>query len=221
VLKPEFYLLSGTPDPTPASRFSVLAFLRGFVRTFHEPFGPEVEEGLKHAPWHPDDALVLAHPDAELDGRHVGIPSGVWGKTKEHAGPSDESPTPERCLEAYYLHRTRLELIAERKVCRRQLTEDGNIEITGRELTRREFRAPTEFDPVAAWRAAQIAAREIERRFPVRIRIAVPPTGLGKQLTQIHDWLDQNAGADGCQRIRDAGRSQLSVSSARAASRTN
>jgi hypothetical protein len=46
-------------------------------------------------------------------------------------------------------------------------------------------------------RAAQIGAREIERRFPVRIRIAVPPAGLGKQLTQMQDWLDHNAGADG------------------------
>jgi len=41
-----------------------------------------------------------------------------------------EAPTPERCLEAYHLHRTRLELIAERKVRRRQLTDDGNVEIT-------------------------------------------------------------------------------------------
>ena len=32
---------------------------------------------------------------------------------------------PERCLEAYHLHRTRLELIAEKKVRRRQLTDDG------------------------------------------------------------------------------------------------
>lgn len=45
-------------------------------------------------------------------------------------------------------------------------------------------------------RAAQIAARNTERRFPVRIRIAVPPAGLGK-LTQMQDWLDHNAGADG------------------------
>ena len=50
----------------------------------------------------------------------------------------DEAPTPERCLEAYYLHRTRLELIAERKVRRRQLTDDGNVEITGRDLRERE-----------------------------------------------------------------------------------
>jgi hypothetical protein len=30
----------------------------------------------------------------------------------------DQSPTPERCLETYHLHRTRLELIAERKLRR-------------------------------------------------------------------------------------------------------
>jgi hypothetical protein len=51
-----------------------------------------------------------------------------------------EAPTPERCLEAYHLYRTRLELIAERKVRRRQLTDDGNIEITGRDLRERESR---------------------------------------------------------------------------------
>jgi hypothetical protein len=39
--------------------------------------------------------------------------------------------------------------------------------------------------------------RETERRFPVRIRIAVPDRGLGQRLTQMHDWLDQNAGAEG------------------------
>jgi hypothetical protein len=36
-----------------------------------------------------------------------------------------------------------------------------------------------------------------ERRFPVRIRIAVPPNGLGQRYTQITDWLDENCGADG------------------------
>jgi hypothetical protein len=46
----------------------------------------------------------------------------------------DQRPTPDRCLEAYHLYRTRFELIAERKVRRRQLTEDGNVEITGRDL---------------------------------------------------------------------------------------
>jgi hypothetical protein len=48
-----------------------------------------------------------------------------------------EAPSPERCVEAYYLHRTRLELIVERKIRRRQLTDDGNVEITGRDLRER------------------------------------------------------------------------------------
>ena len=45
-----------------------------------------------------------------------------------------ERPTPERCVEAYYLQRTRFESIAEQKLRRRQLTEDGNVEISGRDL---------------------------------------------------------------------------------------
>jgi hypothetical protein len=45
-----------------------------------------------------------------------------------------ERPTPERCVEAYYLQRTRFESIAERKLRGRQLTEDGNVEITGRDF---------------------------------------------------------------------------------------
>ena len=45
-----------------------------------------------------------------------------------------ERPTPERCVEAYYLQRTRFESIAERKLRGRQLTEDGNVEISGRDL---------------------------------------------------------------------------------------
>lgn len=33
-----------------------------------------------------------------------------------------------------------------------------------------------------------------ERLFPVRIRIAFPPGGFGRRLTQMTDWLDQMAG---------------------------
>ena len=36
-----------------------------------------------------------------------------------------------------------------------------------------------------------------ERRFPVRIRIAVPPDGFGQRYSQITAWLDENCGADG------------------------
>jgi hypothetical protein len=35
-----------------------------------------------------------------------------------------------------------------------------------------------------------------ERLFPVRIRIGIPPGGLGQQYSQITDWLDTNCGAD-------------------------
>ena len=64
-----------------------------------------------------------------------------------------ETLTPQRCLEAYHLHRTRLELIAERKVRCRQLTDDGNVEITGRDLREREA-APTT-SRIGFWRVAR------------------------------------------------------------------
>jgi hypothetical protein len=35
-----------------------------------------------------------------------------------------------------------------------------------------------------------------ERRFPVRIRIGVPPGGLGQHHTDMTAWLDENCGAD-------------------------
>ena len=36
-----------------------------------------------------------------------------------------------------------------------------------------------------------------ERTFPVRIRLAIPPGGLGSRHTQITGWLDENCGSDG------------------------
>jgi hypothetical protein len=49
-------------------------------------------------------------------------------------GLFDQRPTPERCIEAFHLQRTRFEMIVERKLRRRQLTDDGNVEITSRDL---------------------------------------------------------------------------------------
>jgi len=46
----------------------------------------------------------------------------------------DGAVTPERCVEAYHLHRAGFERIVERKLRGRQLADDGNIEITGRDL---------------------------------------------------------------------------------------
>ena len=46
-------------------------------------------------------------------------------------------------------------------------------------------------------RASMRAQRQAERRFPVRVRIAVPPEGLGCQLEIIHARLDETCGAEG------------------------
>ena len=52
-----------------------------------------------------------------------------------------------------------------------------------------------------SWGRTMIAARraisDTERRFPVRIRVGVPPRGLGDRLDQIQTWLDANCGVDG------------------------
>jgi|HubBroStandDraft_6_1064221.scaffolds.fasta_scaffold1145495_3 hypothetical protein len=58
----------------------------------------------------------------------VRVPRQVFRRLLGHA------PTPQECLEAYHLQRTRFELVVERKLRRRQLTADGNVELTGRDL---------------------------------------------------------------------------------------
>jgi hypothetical protein len=45
-----------------------------------------------------------------------------------------QSVSPETCLESYHLHRTRFERVVEGKIQRRELSEDGNIDLTGRDL---------------------------------------------------------------------------------------
>ena len=44
--------------------------------------------------------------------------------------------------------------------------------------------------------SSKLMIGEAERRFPVRIRIAVPPYGLGTRLDALKAWLDDNCGAD-------------------------
>src|SRR5580700_4355662 len=46
-------------------------------------------------------------------------------------------------------------------------------------------------------RAIQKALQDAELRFPDRIRIGIPPEGLGNRLGQMNAWLDENCGADG------------------------
>jgi hypothetical protein len=43
-------------------------------------------------------------------------------------------PLPEMCVEAYHLDRARFERAVERKVALRQLSQDGNIELTLKDL---------------------------------------------------------------------------------------
>jgi hypothetical protein len=80
-----------------------------------------------------------------MSGRPLGLPSSVArpcrtlrvhqeffslraepSSTCRGASPSNYSDqtTPEGCVEGYHLHRTRFERIAERKLRRRQLTDD-------------------------------------------------------------------------------------------------
>jgi hypothetical protein len=46
-------------------------------------------------------------------------------------------------------------------------------------------------------RNSREARRDAERQFPVRVRVAVPPQGLGDQLAVMHAWLDETCGGDG------------------------
>ena len=39
--------------------------------------------------------------------------------------------------------------------------------------------------------------RQTERQFPVRVRLAVPPDGFGRQLAIMHAWLDDTCGPAG------------------------
>ena len=45
--------------------------------------------------------------------------------------------------------------------------------------------------------SSKLMIGEAERRFPVRIRIAVPAQGLGGRLDELRAWLDDNCGAEG------------------------
>ena len=83
----------------------------------------------------PEDANWNADRQAVECGIAIGEYTGivrVGRRVFQHL--LSDSPTPERCVEGYHLHRTRFEQIAERKVRRRQLTETGDIEVTGRDL---------------------------------------------------------------------------------------
>jgi hypothetical protein len=84
----------------------------------------------------PEDARWNADRQAVEFRVEIGEHHGGPGAAALFQSLLPERPTPERSVEAYYLQRTRFESIAERKLRRRQLTEDGNVEISGRDLRR-------------------------------------------------------------------------------------
>jgi hypothetical protein len=75
-----------------------------------------------------------------------------------------------------------------------EAAEDGN----GRSIaaTMLAFREQIEN---TVWMAAssKLMIGEAERRFPVRVRIAVPPEGFGGRRDALTEWLDATCGADG------------------------
>ena len=48
-----------------------------------------------------------------------------------------------------------------------------------------------------------------EQRFPVRIRVGVPPGGFGQRHAQMTAWLDENCGSDGWAMTRSGMRGVL------------
>lgn len=91
----------------------------------------------EHARWNPDRSTVeFGVSVGEYEGV-VRVPRRVFQQLL------DSKPTPQRCLKADHLNRTRFERIVERKIRRRQLTDDRNVEITGRDLRDQEPRRPS------------------------------------------------------------------------------
>jgi hypothetical protein len=83
----------------------------------------------------PEDARWNADRQAVEFGVEIGEYRGVVTVPRQvFQRLLPERLAPEKCVEGYYLQRTRFEGIAERKLRRRQLTEDGNVEISGRDL---------------------------------------------------------------------------------------
>jgi hypothetical protein len=100
----------------------------------------------------PEDARWNADREAVEFGVAIGEYEGVVRVGRQvFRRFIDGAVTPERCIEAYHLQRTRFECIVERKLRNRQLTNDANVEITGRDL--REPKSVTGRSD-SAWQAA-------------------------------------------------------------------
>ena len=85
----------------------------------------------------PDDARWNTAADALAFGVELGEYRGVVQVGRAvFRRLLGRSVTPETCLAAYHLERTRFERAAEQKLRRRELAADGNVELTLRDLRR-------------------------------------------------------------------------------------
>lgn len=80
------------------------------------------------ARWNPETEAVEFSVEIGDYAGTVRVPRIIFRRLLAASAP------PERCLEIYHLHRVRFERAAEAKLRRRELTDDGNVEITGRDL---------------------------------------------------------------------------------------
>ncbi len=85
----------------------------------------------------PDDARWNEAAEAVEFGIEIGEYRGIARVRRQvFQRLLDQSPTPQRCIEAYHLYRGEFERAAEAKLRARLLDEEGNLE-----LTLRDFRA--------------------------------------------------------------------------------
>jgi hypothetical protein len=98
---------------------------------------PGTEEGLMMLFAFPGDARWSETAEAVLFSVRLGeyegavtVPRHVFRRLIGGA------PSPEQCLEYYHLHRTAFERATEHKIHRRDLTDDGNVELASHDFRR-------------------------------------------------------------------------------------
>jgi hypothetical protein len=83
----------------------------------------------------PDDVCWNAVAGAVEFGVEIGEYRGVVRVRRQvFQAWLQSSPTPQNCVEAYHFSRAAFERAAETKLRARDLTDDGNIELTSRDL---------------------------------------------------------------------------------------
>jgi hypothetical protein len=131
--------LAGSSPCNPTCVWSALARWLGTREHYTNFFSSEVSRMAFFT--FPENARLSPERSAVEFGVSIGEYEGVVRVPRRtFQRILDESPTPERCVEAYYLNRTRFERIVEQKLRRLQLTPDANVEITGRDLREPESR---------------------------------------------------------------------------------